>query len=104
MPALLIAPSLKLPLLKVPPASVIVAVFLIWSLAPSKSVPPEFTVTDAVEPRAPAPPADSVSVPALTVVLPVNVFAPLKVTVPAVVLVNTPVPSRIAETVPLCRA
>jgi hypothetical protein len=42
--------------------------------------------------------------PALIVVTPVRVLAPLKVTVPAVVLVKAPLPPRIALSVPFCTA
>ena len=53
-----------------PPARVIVAVLLIWSLAPSRSVPPEFTVTLLVDPSALPEVSATVSVPPLMVVDP----------------------------------
>ena len=47
---------------------------------------------------------DAMIVPAFTAVAPAYVFAPLRVTVPTVVLVKAPAPPKIALTVPFCIA
>src|SRR5438874_2237012 len=91
-PTAAVLPSLKFPFANVPPAKVIDALLLIWLLAPSNTVPPELTVTDPVDPSAPEPLAARTNVPALTVVLPVNVFAPDRVQVPLPDFVSVPEP------------
>jgi hypothetical protein len=60
------------------------------------------TVTEALEVRTALPVVDSV--PAETVVVPVKSLAPERATVPPVVLVRSPEPESLAETVPAWKA
>src|SRR3954465_8119222 len=69
-PGGLALPSEKFPLPKLAQPNVIVEVLLTWLFAPSRKVPPEFTVTLLGEPSALAEPSATVKVPPLTVVEP----------------------------------
>ena len=96
--------SLKVVMSSVPPDTTTLFALLIWLLACSTTEPPDTVRLPAIA-SCPAV-LFRFNVPALTVVVPLYVFAPvpLKVTVPPVVLFTPTAPANTALAVPDCRS